>query len=429
MALMFCQGFVMRVQINDQFVKRAEPRGRGSPIFMDCDVIGFGLQVRPTGRKSFTLDYSFEGRRRRIYVGDYPTWTAAAARDEAKRLARDIDRGIDPLAIREERFSAPTIAELVARYLADHVAKQAPDAATDIIRMMNAHVLPAWGNRKAADITTADVDALLAEVARGRARPHKTKTRKKRSTSLKGPRPTPIRANRVGGTIRKMFALAVRWKMRADNPASAFIRNPETPRERFLDNKEIERLSTELAQHPNQRFGHIIRLLLLTGARRGEVLNARWEQIDLEAGVWTKPAATTKQRRLHRIPLSAAAVQLLGAIRASVPAECPWVFPGDVPGKPVHEIKRFWDSVRKRAGIADARIHDLRHTFASLLVSGGMSLPMIGKLLGHTQVQTTQRYAHLFDDPLRAGLNEVGDMLKPKLRIVAANDQGARAAS
>ena len=149
------------------------------------------------------------------------------------------------------------------------------------------------------------------------------------------------------------------------------------------------------------------------------MLNARWEQFDLDAGVWTKPAATTKQRRLHRAPLAAAAVQLLRMIRASVPADCPWVFPGDVEGKPVHEIKWFWNDVRTQAGLPGVRVHDLRHTFASLLVSGGMSLPMIGKLLGHTQVQTTLRYAHLYDDPLRAGLNQLGDMLKPKLVLVA----------
>jgi site-specific recombinase XerD len=101
------------------------------------------------------------------------------------------------------------------------------------------------------------------------------------------------------------------------------------------------------------------------------------------------------------------------------------VFPGDAEGKSVQEIKRFWAGVRVKAGIPDARIHDLRHTFASLLVSGGMSLPMIGKLLGHTQVQTTQRYAHLYDDPLRAGLDQVGEMLRPKLRIVAENARGA----
>jgi integrase len=227
-----------------------------------------------------------------------------------------------------------------------------------------------------------------------------------------------------------MFNLAIRWEMRTDNPAASFIRNPENPRERFLDVTEIGWLSNVLNEHKNQRMADVIRLLMLTGARRGDVLNATWDQFDLDRAAWTKPAATTKQRKLHRTPLSSAAVQLLRTIRARTPEKCPWVFPGDAHGKPVQEIKRFWHDVRKKAELADIRIHDLRHTFASLLVSGGMSLPMIGKLLGHTQVQTTQRYAHLFDDPLRVGLNQVGEMLRPKLKLVSDNnDESGEAAS
>jgi len=206
--------------------------------------------------------------------------------------------------------------------------------------------------------------------------------------------------------------------MRTDNPAAGFIRNPENPRERFLNIDEITKVSELLDKHPNQLMANIIRLLMLTGAPRGEVLNARWEQFDLENGVWTKPAATTKQRRMHRTPISRAALQLLRSVRSTVPAGCPWVFPGYAKGKPVHEVKRFWHRIRSEAGIPDVRIHDLRHTFASLLVSGGMSLPMIGRLLGHTQVQTTHRYAHLFDDPLRAGLQQVDRLLRPKLHLI-----------
>jgi integrase len=161
-----------------------------------------------------------------------------------------------------------------------------------------------------------------------------------------------------------------------------------------------------------------VRLILLTAARRGEVLNARWDQFDLDAAVWTKPAANTKQHRLHRAPISASAAALLSTIRLRVPEDCEWVFPGEAEGKPLQDIKRFWEDVRAKAKLPGVRIHDLRHTFASLLVSGGMTLPMIGKLLGHTQVQTTQRYAHLLDDPLRAGLEQVGDMLRAKPRLV-----------
>ena len=109
---------------------------------------------------------------------------------------------------------------------------------------------------------------------------------------------------------------------------------------------------------------------------------------------------------------------MLRTIRLRVPDDCEWVFPGDAEGKPLQDIKRFWEDVRTKAELPGVRIHDLRHTFASLLVSGGMTLPMIGKLLGHTQVQTTQRYAHLLDDPLRAGLEQVGNMMRAKPRLV-----------
>jgi len=408
----------MRTRLTDRFVKAAKADGRKSPIYMDDEVIGFGIQVRQTSRKSFTLDYIFEGRRRRLFIGDFPDWSTVAAREQAKEIKRQVDQGIDPLAARDERRAAPTVKHLVERYFEEHLPRLAPDTASDCRSMMNAFVLPAWGNRKVIDIRRSDVDQLLVEVAKGRPRPHKSKTKKKRWKPLQPSRPTPGRANRIGDTIRKMFNLAIRWEMRTDNPAAGFIRNPENPRERFLNIDEISRVSELLANDPNQLMANIIRLLMLTGARRGEVLNARWEQFDLDRAVWTKPAATTKQRRLHRAPISGAAVQLLRTMKASTPKGCPWVFPGYAEGKPVHEIKRFWDRIRTEAGIPDVRVHDLRHTFASLLVSGGMLLPMIGRLLGHTQVQTTQRYAHLFDDPLRAGLQQVDQLLRPKLKLV-----------
>ena len=151
--------------------------------------------------------------------------------------------------------------------------------------------------------------------------------------------------------------------------------------------------------------------------RLGEVRTATFDQFNLELAIWTKQAAYTKQRRIHRIPISAEAVALVRLRRAAVPAGCPFLFPGDVEGQPVIELKRFWARMREQADIPDVRIHDLRHTFASLLVSGGASLEMIGKLLGHTQIGTTQRYAHLMESPLRAGVDAVGNVLRPHLRV------------
>jgi integrase len=177
-------------------------------------------------------------------------------------------------------------------------------------------------------------------------------------------------------------------------------------------------LADALANDEDQRAAGIIRLCMLTGARLGEVRTATSDQFNLELAIWTKQAAYTKQRRVHRIPVSAEAVALVRLRRQAVPGGCPFLFPGDVEGQPVIELKRFWARMREAADIPDVRIHDLRHTFASLLVSGGASLEMIGKLLGHTQIGTTQRYAHLIESPLRAGVKAVGEMLRTKLKVV-----------
>ena len=218
------------------------------------------------------------------------------------------------------------------------------------------------------------------------------------------------------------------------------------PSVRSLITRSDMQLSEALAAHPGKTSANAIKLLMLTGARRGEVLGARWGMFDLDAGVWVKPSAHTKQRQAHRVPLSAPAVQLLtellahakAASAAAQTAISPHVFPGH-DGRPITDIKRTWLSVCRAAGLAEriakrapdgsvvktdmgasvivwratARIHDLRHTYASILASHGLSLPIIGALLGHTQPQTTARYAHLLDDPLRAATERVGALVSP----------------
>jgi hypothetical protein len=179
----------MRVRLTDRFVKSATTNGRNAPIFMDDEVIGFGVQVRGNGRKSFTLDYRFEVRRRRLFIGDFPDWSTVAAREEAKRIKRDIDQGIDPLAVRDERRIAPTVRQLIERYLAEHVSRLAPDSASDYRSRMMTYVMPVWGRRKVIDIRRSDVDQLLIEIAKG-ARPHKKKTKQKRVKSLQPARPS-----------------------------------------------------------------------------------------------------------------------------------------------------------------------------------------------------------------------------------------------
>ena len=409
----------VRVKLAEKLVRAAEPRADDYQIF-DEEVRGLALVVYPSGGRAFSLSYRFNGRQRRLVIGRWPEWSVVAARERAKLLRREIDAGVDPVAERQEARAAPFVADLINRFIEEHLPRLAPRNASDQTSMLRKLVEPEWKNRLVRDITPQDVEKLLSKVAAGRARPHKENPKNRRKKPLAVAKPTPIRANRCGEMLRKMFALSIKWKMRDDNPAAEFRKRIENERERFLTVAEIARLAAALSQSEDQRGSTIIRLCLLTGARLGEVRCARFDQFNLDLLIWSKPAATTKQRRIHRLPVSPDVAAIVRQRRAAVADECQWLFPGDVEDKdqPVQDLRRFWRGIQKAANLPGVRVHDLRHTFASLLVSGGASLEMIGKLLGHTQHKTTQRYAHLLDAPLRAGVNNVADLVKPRLRVV-----------
>jgi len=408
---------VNRQKLTEVVVRDAEPvKGRDYQIF-DTEVRGFAVCIYRGGGRAFTLDYRYAGRQRRMTFGRWPEWSVSAARTRAKELRREIDGGGDPLGERGSMREAPRITDMIARYVELHLPHLAALNAADQRSMMEKLIAPAWGRMLVTEVSAYDVELLLTKVAEGRARPSKSKPNN-RARKLQSAKPTPVRANRVGEVVRKMFAYAVKWGWREDNPAMGFRRRMEAPRERYLSHEEIARLAAALDAAEDARGAGIIRLCMLTGARVGEVRQARFEDFNLEHLSWTKPATTTKQRRVHRVPISDEAAAIVRLRRQAVFAGCPWLFPGDVPGQPVQEIRRFWQRMQREAGIEDVRIHDLRHTFASLLVSGGASLEMIGKLLGHSQMQTTQRYAHLMDSPLRAGVDAVASAFKPKPRLV-----------
>ena len=416
-----------RVRLTEKVLRDAIPAdGRDYQIF-DDDIRGFAVCVYRGGGRAFTFDYRFAGRQRRMTFARWPEWSVTAARERARELRREVDLGHDPLAERDQIRTAPRVQDLIDRYIREHVSRLAELNAADQKSMMAKLVAPHWGRKLVTEITKADVEKLLAGIAEGRARPHKAKPNN-RARKLQPPKPTPVRANRVGEALRKMFNLAIEWGMRADNPANGFHRRIENPRERFLNKDEIDRLAAALDGDPDQRAAGIIRICMLTGARVGEVRQARFEQFNLELGLWSKPASATKQRRIHRVPISEDVAAIVRQRQLLVPKGNPWLFPGDVPGQPVKEIRRFWIRIRKTAQIEDVRIHDLRHTFASLLVSGGASLEMIGKLLGHSQMQTTQRYAHLLDAPLRAGLDAVASAVRPRLKVVRDQDPDRKSA-
>ena len=395
----------MSERLTDAFARRAEATGQTQTFFWDTETKGFGLRVTAKGAKAFLLDYRTGGRQRRITIGRYPDWSVAAARAEAREMKRSVDRGDDPMGERHEDRMAPSMTDLWTRYRDEHLSMKSPRSQADQTSMWEKLILPSLGYKKVADVSASDISALHRAITQERG--------------------TPVRANRTVEVLRKAFNLAIVWKLRTENPASGVARNREDQRHRYLTPVEMSRLFTALDDHPEKVSANAIRFLALTGARKSEVLAARWDMFDLSAGIWTKPAAFTKQRRLHRVPLSAAALTVLNEMKWHHAG--PYVFPGRSPDSHLTDVKRSWESICANAGLCtsvpkvrrngkaiqtpeghpvmvskpNARIHDLRHSFASLLASGGRSLPLIGALLGHTQTQTTMRYAHLYDDAVR----------------------------
>jgi integrase len=411
-------------KLSDRFIKALPDPTRGSSIVYDADIPGFGIRLTTNGARSFVLNYVVNRRERRMTIGRFPAWSTSAAREEARSLRRKVSLGFDPLEEASARTSeavaareAPTVADLFERYAREHLPRKAPASAADDRHIWRTYILPVLGELQVAALTHDGVDGLHAEI----------------STTK------PVRANRVIEVLRKALNLAIRWGWRADNPATGVRRNHEEKRERYLTPRELMQLTTALAAHPERTSADAILLLLLTGARRSEALHATWDQFDLEAGVWVKPSSQTKQRRTHRVPLSSPAVDLLR--RRWEARSGRYVFPGRErtgrPGedreRPLACVRHSWRTVCLAAGLAvqqplkrrdgqprlddqgkpvvewrpTARLHDLRHTYASILASRGLSLPVIGALLGHTQPQTTARYAHLLDDPLRAATEAV----------------------
>jgi integrase len=382
----------MAERLTDRAVKTMPPPAKASRVTWDLTVKGLGVCVTAAGSKSFVLNYrrKADRRERRFTIGSYPDWGVAAAREEARRLRRQIDTGADPLGALQAGREAPTVADLCARFVEEYLPRKRPWTQKGYRQQITTDILPALGRSKVANVTFADIDAMHRRISR------------------RG----PYHANRVVALASRIFAMAIKWHMRTDNPCKGVERNQEHKRRRYLSADELARLIAALDKLRDQQSTNIIRLLLLTGARRGEVLQAKWADIDLAAGIWSKPGATTKQRTEHRVPLSDAARRLLLDLRGRTPTNVPWLFPAS--GSHRLDVKDAWESLCREADIKGARLHDLRHVFASVLASAGLGLPVIGALLGHTQANTTQRYAHLFDDPLRAATERASAIILGK---------------
>jgi integrase len=386
----------MGQRLTDRIVNGLPAPATGNKVYYDAPnsqgtgwIPGFGARVTAGGHRTFIFNYrTRDGRDRRLTIGAPPAWTTEAARREAADLRLRVNKGEDPQKTKAEERGAPTVGDLVDRYAREHAAGKR--TAFDIVSMAS-EVKREIGARKVAAVTTDDIRKLHRKITDRGAR---------------------YRANRTLSIAHRMFELAVEWGWRESNPCKKITRNREEQRERYLSADELARLNAALAAHPDQEAANLFRLALLTGCRVGELLKADWAEFDLDAGTWVKPPTNTKTSRTHRIPLSAPARSLLAQMKRVAIGNA--VFPDKAPTS----IRRRWLAICAAAGIKGLRIHDLRHSYASAAINADVPLEVVGRLLGHAGLATTQRYAHLRDETLARATEKVGKALSGGLKLV-----------
>ena len=414
----------MRAKITKRVVDAAETRS-ATYLVRDTELKGFVIVVTPAGAKSYAIDYrAGSGRgspKRRLTIGKHGSpWTPETARNEAKRLLAEVAAGRDPAAARLEERRALTFNELIDLYLAEGTGhKKASTLKADRGRIEH-HLRPLLGKLRADRIGRTEVERMRNAVVAGKTAQRVVGGEKRRPGSIavggKGA------AAQCIALISAIYAFAAGRGLCAENPARGVKKAPVRRVERFLSEAEIARLADALdaeAQGSGNPYpSAAIKLLLLTGCRKGEIVNLRWDHVDFELECLRLPDSKTGGKVVY---LNAPARALLHELPRM--AQCPRVIPplrGESAGPAIDKV---WSRVRGAAALTDVRLHDLRHSFASVGAAGGLSLPIIGALLGHKHAATTARYAHLSADPLRAANDAVG------ARIAAAMNRKADTAA
>lgn len=382
-----------RTKMTKRAVDAIVPPASGEINLWDSEVPGFGLRVRYTGSRVYVVEYRNRAqRKRRVTLGPHGRLTVDQARDLARQILAAVARGEDPAQERQNDRSAPTFDEFAARYLEQHATlkkKKASIAADE--RVLRLYLRPALGRRKLAEIGLRDIADL-----------HHAMCRK------------PVQANRSISLISKILNLAERWGLRPlnSNPCRGIDRFPEKRRERFLSGAELARLGAVLEEEERQDPFVVlaIRLLLLTGARRDEILTLRWSHVDFERSALHLPDSKSGAKV---IPLGPAAAGFL--VSAARVEGNPYVIPGRRTDGRLMGMHRPWARIREKAGLGDVRLHDLRHSFASVGAAAGLGLPVLGAILGHSHPATTARYAHLADDPRRAAAARISNEIAAAL--------------
>jgi integrase len=377
---------------------RIDNATNGSMVW-DSAVPGLGVRVHASGLRTFIFQYRTRtGAQGRMQIGHYPAMTVEQARKLARPYRTDVDAGGDPSRDRKQKRLAPTMADLASYYCGEYAHSRGlrPQTVQAAQGLMDRFVLPRLGSRKVAEIQVADVRRAFGE-----------------ANDLAG----RYSANKLRATLSRMFNLACQMEQRKDNPCLSIERRPEDKRHNFLDQDQVTRLLAACDRYGDQNAADAVRLLLFTGARLREVLRAPWSQFDLEKCLWEKPSHHTKTKIRHQVVLGDLVVQLLRNMRERSPSQ-DLLFPGQSLSSPRVDLKRPWEAICQDAGLTGYRIHDLRRTFATFMLSTGADLSAVGKALGHTQASTTQRYASLLIAPQRDAANKAVAKLG-ELRVVA----------
>ncbi|TGW14585.1 DUF4102 domain-containing protein [bacterium NHP-B] len=376
-------------RLTKRLVETTLPRDKDL-ILWDSEMTGFCCKITPKGRRIYMLYYrSSDRRQRKPKIGEHGVMGCEEARSVAQRWLLQIAQGGDPSVEKQEVRLSPTLKELADRYTAEYAPRKKASIQKEDQRLWVQHILPALGHVKVSSLTRTDIAKLH------HAFHHH-----------------PTMANRIVSLLSKALNLAELWGYRPNhsNPCLHIKKYTEVKRERFLNQDEIlrlmEALKDEAQSCQNPWTIHAIRLLLLTGCRLSEILTLRWEDVDLDTPCLNLPDSKTGRKVVY---LSSMARQLFEAIPRF--QDNPYVICGDKQGSHLINLQKPWRRIRKKAGLDDVRLHDLRHTFASIAASQGLSLPIIGALLGHKNTQTTQRYAHLMGGPLLEATEKIAQKI------------------
>jgi len=361
----------------------------------DNDLHGFGLRLSPRGRKTFVVQYKVGRRNQRVTIGRFGALTVEQARKDAKILLGEIAAGNSPAQTVRSNRSSPTLTEINKRFVKEHIeVRLKPTTQSDYCRSMRKYVLPVLGSKTVMDVRHSDIVKLHLDLKH-----------------------IPYQANRVIGVLSKLFNLCEQWGLRkqGSNPCMHVRHYKEPRRNRFLDKTELERLwvvleTAHLEGVTSLYAVNAYKLLILTGCRLGEIRTLKWDYIK-----GTRVEFPDTKTGYKRIPFNDEAMNVLRQTPRKKDNE--FVICGAKAGGPIVNLQKSWRKIRKLAKLDDVRIHDLRHTFASHAVMNGTPLALVSKLLGHTQIATTMRYAHLADAELAQASQGIGSLLRPSQNL------------